>query len=159
MPTKEQIEQIIKELQKTLHLQDWEFQLYFISEYEMKDIMKVDHLDTIGCVHRYQNQKLAYIKLNVDHSRINESWYATVVHEMLHIHGLVLHDILLNATDDTFIRNYYDQESETYNCTLEKIIVGLYPVSNFDYILNPQNQTISDSIKPMSGMTPIMRGE
>jgi hypothetical protein len=132
MPSKEKIEEIIKKLQKVLKLKDWDIELYLISEYEMKDIMECNHLDTIGCCKRYPNRKLAYVRLNVDHSRIDEEWYKTVIHEMLHIHTCVLDDIALNITEEgSFERKHFDYESETLNCTLEKIISELYPVTNF----------------------------
>ncbi|MEN6313245.1 MAG: hypothetical protein ABFD25_03235 [Clostridiaceae bacterium] len=138
MPTKEQIEQIIRELQKILHLQDWQITLYLVCQYEMKDIMKVDHYNHIGCCKRFPNQKEAQISLNIDHSRIEECWYSTVMHEMLHIHTCVLDDIVQNITDNCgFERKHFFYESETLNCSIEKIINGIYPVSNFDHILKP----------------------
>jgi len=136
MPTKEQIEQIIKELQKVLSLQDWAINLYLVSQYEMKDIMKADHYDHIGCCKRFPNQKNAQISLNIDHSKIEECWYPTVIHEMLHIHTCVLDDIVMNITDEgSFERKHFFYESETLNCSIEHIITAIYPVSNFDHIL------------------------
>lgn len=136
MPTKEQIEAIIKELQKVLNLRDWTISLYLVNQYEMKDIMQASHYDHIGCCKRFPDRRDAQIRLNTDHSRIDDCWYSTVIHEMLHIHTSVLEDIVTNITDDgDFERNHFYYEAETLNCSMEKIIASIYPVSNFDHIL------------------------
>jgi hypothetical protein len=136
LPDKAKLEMIIKELQVIMRLQDWDIYLHLISQYEMKDIMKADHYDHIGCCERIPNQKIAHIKLNVDHSRIDENWYSTIVHEMLHIHTCVLNDIALNCMDnDDFVYKHFDYESEGLNITFEKIFVKIYPITNFRQIL------------------------
>jgi len=168
MPTKEQIEQIIRELQKVLHVQDWVIQLYLVSQYEMKDIMDTDHYDHAGCCKRFPDRKEAHISLNIDHTRIDECWYLTVIHEMLHIHTSALDDIVMNITDEEdYGRKHFFYENETLNCSMEKIIAGIYPISNFDHILNESayttlkaaGETLSELVESISGATPTTRGE
>ncbi len=126
--SKEKLEGYIQELQKTLMLQDWTIEICLINQYETKDRMGANHYDHIGLCERFPNRREAVIYLNIDHSRISECWYETIIHEMLHIHTSVLDDIVLNVTEQgSFERNHFEFESETLNCTMEKIISRLCP--------------------------------
>jgi hypothetical protein len=132
LPSKEKIEEIIKGHQKIMRLQDWTIELYLVNQYEMKDTMKADHFDHIGSCKRFPNQRLAHIRLNIDHSKIDDCWYDTVVHEMLHIYTCVLEDIAANCMDrDDYSYKHFEYETEGVNIAFERIFVSLYPVTNF----------------------------
>ncbi len=144
LPTKEQIEAIIQELQKIMRIQDWDIEFRFTNQYELKDDMKAENFDHIGLCDRTPNQKRAIIKINTDHSRFETEWYNVLVHELLHIIVCDLEDICINCMNDgTYEWKHFTYMAEGVNVAFEKIFVKLYPISNFDYILKEvSNETI-----------------
>lgn len=149
LPTKEQIEAIIRELQKILNIQQWEITFYFCDKYKMKD-MSSDESNWAACKRNMQ-RNCAQIYLNTECDGLSD-WYDSIVHEMYHIvtqdwnyHSKALLDYVPEGAA-------YDKEENMLNIYYESSIdrlaqgfVNAYPVSNFNSILNPAGN--SDIIK------------
>lgn len=76
-------EEFISEWQKILKIQDWTIKLCFISGEEMIDEMGSG--DYVASCDRELHNKYATIRINIEHSRVNEDIYNTLLHELLHI--------------------------------------------------------------------------
>jgi hypothetical protein len=139
MPTKEQIEQIIKELQRIMRILDWDIGIEYTNQYEVKHLMNSDNLDTAMMCERYRLRKEARIYVNVDHLALPTDWYECIVHELYHIVTGEICDIADDLMDEINIsettRRQKKQSTEVMVVHLAKIFTSLYPVSNFDYIL------------------------
>jgi len=138
MPTKEQIEQIIKELQQIMRIQDWDIEIEYTNQYEVKHLMNSDNLDTAMMCERYRLRKEARIFVNVDHLALPTDWYECIVHELYHIVTGEISDIADDLMDEANVsettRRQGKQSNEVMVVHLAKIFASLYPVSNFDYI-------------------------
>jgi hypothetical protein len=129
MPTKEQIEAIIKELQKIMRIQDWDIEVELISGLEMAK--KSDgELDTDGLCYRNLKRNYAMISINKE---ICDDWYYVLVHEMIHIPST-----LLIATAEAYFNekhSYFDIIYEQFTDNLARLFIALYPITNFNHIL------------------------
>ncbi|MFA5307786.1 MAG: hypothetical protein WC365_10115 [Candidatus Babeliales bacterium] len=166
MPTKEQIEQIIKALQKILRIQDWDISFKYVPEAEARDLYGEN---CSGGNLRYRDRAESQIIINADNSRIKnipDYWYHTLVHEIYHIVTddfiYIIDDIMPHVRDE-YVRK---ELNETKNIKYEHLVnrlaqgfVNAYPVSNFDHILKPVKPcTTAEMVEMVSGMTPIMKG-
>jgi len=163
MPTKEQIEQITKELQKIMRIQDWDITPEIVNSREMDGIVKYDYVPG-GYCHKNRHFKTADIYLNKEHT--DNDWYYVLVHELYHVvfedsDNFWDNEVERAIEEDRLseLNKKHDFYVERLICDLTRQFVSLYPVSNFDYILKPKEQPDLDLIKAMSGITPIMRGE
>jgi hypothetical protein len=140
MPTKEQIEAIIKELQPILRLTNWEIDFDYCDKYRMKDITNMDNC--CGVCDGDLTTNSAHIWIDEGHRLIYE-WYETLVHELFHLvtndwryHGKSLLDYVENETahnkESNMFTAYYEQATDS----LARIFCTVYPVTNFDHILN-----------------------
>ncbi len=133
MPTKEQIEAIICELQKIMRLQDWDIELNYFSAIEM--YKKTDVIETIANCTRSRAHHLATIDFNYEMDKTGEvvgGWYNTLVHEMYHI--------LVDGYDYTADLPKNDDGGislvkERLVCDLTRVFVTIFPVTNFNHIL------------------------
>jgi predicted metal-dependent peptidase len=139
MITKEQIEAIIKELQKILRIQDWDITFEYCGDKKMQEL--TGECTYCGCCDRDIKLKRAKIYINKDHEVINE-WYPTLVHELYHIITNDVHYLagsLLNYVADEATRG---KECDVFNNYMEQMIeilakgfVNAYPASKFNHIL------------------------
>lgn len=142
LPTKEQIEAIIQELQKIMRIQDWDIEFKYVSESEARDIYGND---CSGGNMRKRDTEESQIIINKDNLRIkteSDYWYHTLIHELYHI----VTDRFIYEVDETtalipdeIVRKNL---SETINIRYEELVnklakgfVNAYPVSNFHNIL------------------------
>jgi len=165
MPTKEQIEQIIKELQRILRIQDWDINFKYVTEAEARDIYGED---CSGGNLRKRHSEESYIIINQDNDKVKNMpnyWYHTLVHELYHI----VTDSFIYVVDDS--RQFIPDEKarkewkETTNVKYEELVnklakgfVNAYPISNFDHILN-HAAALELQMAGMTGTTSIMKGE
>jgi hypothetical protein len=138
MPTKQQIEAIIKELQRILAIPHWEILFDFCDKYKMKDL--TGDGDNWASCNRNMQRNCAHIHLNVDADK--EEWYDSIVHELYHVvtqdwcyHSRALLDYV---TDDTTHTKEENGLNIYYESTIDRLtrgFVNAYPVSNFRHIL------------------------
>jgi hypothetical protein len=140
MPTKEQIEQIIHELQKILRLSDWEFFYYHCSDAEM--LKYTGSCDNLGHYSVNIKRNCADIYINYEAKENEKEWYDSVAHELIHVLTIGYRNRELEMLP--FIEEKYrkdiDRDSTDYYeqmvDSLTRVFVKLYPVSNFESILN-----------------------
>jgi ubiquinone biosynthesis protein Coq4 len=145
MPDKVKLEEIIKELQKIMRIQDWDIEVVYTNQYEVKHLMKSDDLDTAMMCERYRLRKEARIYVNVDHSALPTHWYESIVHELYHIVTGEICDITDDLMDEINIsettRRQKKQSGEVMVVHLAKIFTSLCPVTNFEGVIpNESNQ-------------------
>jgi hypothetical protein len=138
IPSKERIEEIIKELQKMLRIQDWDIGFKYVSEAEARDLYGED---CSGGNLRRRNNAESQIIINQDNDRIKNEpdyWYHTLIHELYHI----VTDDFIYTVDDVMPHvkdEYLRQElNETKNVKYEHLVnklaqgfVNAYPAANF----------------------------
>lgn len=136
IPSKEKLEEIIKELARIMRIQDWGIDFQLINKYEMED--ESGSRDNVADCMRNRKLKYAQISLNIDSEQLNKDWYEAIVHEMYHIvtddwhyHATGILDFVKDEITHTNLDNtmniYYERTMEV----LAKGFVNAYPVSNF----------------------------
>jgi hypothetical protein len=143
MPTKEQIEAIIKELQKILRIQDWNISFRFVSEAEARDLYGEE---CSGGNLRKRCSAESQIIINADNPRIKDEpdyWYHTLVHELYHIVTddfiYTVDDIMPHVRDEYVRKELNDTKNVKYEHLVNKLAQGFvnaYPLSYFNHILN-----------------------
>lgn len=138
MPTKEQIEAIIRELQPILRIQDWDIEFDYCGDKKIQELAGDFYY---ACCERQMRLHKATVYINKDHDKINE-WYPTLVHELYHIvtqgayyHSKSLLDYIPDETTKDKERNVFTNYFEQAIEDLAKGFVNAYPVTNFDHIL------------------------
>jgi hypothetical protein len=141
MPTKEQIEAIIRELQRIMRIQDWDISFEYCGDRKMQELSGEYNY---ACCERNIRLRRAEIYINREHDGIGE-WYSTLVHEMYHIvtndayyHAMSLLDYVSDENIKNKERNMFKNYNEQMIELLAKGFVNAYPVTNFDQILNPK---------------------
>lgn len=132
MPTKEQIEAIIIELQKIMRLQDWDIELKYLSATEM--FRETNDITTIADCTRSRAHHLATIRLNYEADKTGEvvgGWYRTLVHEMYHI-MIDSFDYCVGFEEGN---DGVSLAKERLVCDLARTFINIYPVKNFEHIL------------------------
>lgn len=138
MPTKEQIEAIIKALKPILRLSNWEIDFDYCDKYRMKDLTGNED---VACNSSDIKINYSYIYIRID-SRQTDEWYETLVHELFHLvtsdyryHAVSLLDYVedetAHAKESNVLNAYYEQLVDG----LSKIFCAAYPVTNFKHIL------------------------
>jgi ssRNA-specific RNase YbeY (16S rRNA maturation enzyme) len=144
MPTKEQIEKIVTELQKIMRIQDWDVSIEIVNDREMDSIAKSDYIPR-GYCHRNRHYKTAKISLNKDDEDFEKDWYYVLIHELYHVvfedsdhfwDNEVKHAIEENRFLE--LEKKRDFYVERLNCDLTRQFLTLYPASNFDHILKEE---------------------
>lgn len=138
LPPKEKIEEIIRELQKIMRVQDWDIELKILTSGQMQK--ETGDIDNIGEADRNIHTKSAVIRLNTeDEGGCFQGWYHTLIHEMKHIQTTEFIYLLGNLLDGAEMpenikkvikwqtNDYYEQWMN--NCARE--FVTAYPLSNF----------------------------
>jgi hypothetical protein len=141
MPTKEQIEAIIKELQKIMRIQDWGIGADIVNQNEMKGLRRGETPQGTNLITRCLKRCTIYI--NKDDT---ENWYQTLCHELMHV---VIDPILWQESHlyQFLPKRYQEPLDETFMTALEqsvdelsKMFISLYPVTNFDHILKEESK-------------------
>jgi hypothetical protein len=138
IPDKSKIEEIIKELQRILRIQDWDIMFEYCNS---RKIIELTSGINYACCDGDMKLHKATIYINKDHEGIDE-WYNSLVHELYHLvtrnleyHMKALLDYIKDETTETKERNclgiYYEQLVED----LAKGFVNACPVTNFNHIL------------------------
>jgi hypothetical protein len=149
MPTKEQIEAIIKELQHILRIADWDIILHMKNDEEMDSVCKRDFIPAGYCT-RYREYRLARIYLNYEADQYKDDWYSMLIHEVYHV---VLDDFqyscenLFDYIPEPAKKNLesdFDIQKEKAVCQLTKGFVNAYPVTKFDHILKSETYTTAN---------------
>jgi hypothetical protein len=142
LPSKEQIEKIIKALQVIMRIQDWDIKFKYVSEAEARDIYGED---CSGGNLRHQDSEESQIIINIDNQKIKEEsnyWYHTLIHELYHI----VTDRFIYEVDETtaLITNEEMRKnlSETIRIRYEELVnklakgfVNAYPLDNFKELM------------------------
>jgi hypothetical protein len=137
MPTKEQIEQIIRDLQPILRIADWDISVDILPAKEFKEKTNSD-----GQAHNHIVRTL-----NSSHITINSDgtcdWYTSLLHELVHLIFDSIEQAGTNACNLTSgnvskcIDDNYMVAMERTVDRIANIIAKIYPISNFDHILKP----------------------
>jgi hypothetical protein len=142
IPSKEKIEEIIKELQRIMRIQDWDIEFDFCGD---KKIQELTGDFYYACCERNIKLCKATIYVNKDHEGIDD-WYPTLIHEMYHIvtNNMYYHAIsLLDYISDGVARDKESNMFKNYNENMVELLakgfVNAYPVTNF--IKEVQNAT------------------
>lgn len=120
-PSKEKLEEIIKELAKIMRIQDWDIELKYLSAIEM--YKETGDIETIADCTRDRPHLLATIRYSYEADKTGEvvgGWYHTLVHEMFHI---VIDGFDFDESDKL--------EKEKLVNNLTRIFTSLYPSTNF----------------------------
>lgn len=139
MPDKEKIEEIIKELQRIMRIQDWDIHFRYASEAETRDLSGEKQCSGFNLRKRTATE--SQIIINRDNERIiNETdyWYHTLVHELYHIVTdrfiYEVDEITELIQDDLIRKNYADTIQIRYEELVNKLAQGFinaYPVTSF----------------------------
>ena len=139
IPPKEQIEAIIKELQKIMRIQDWDISIEIVNKREMDGTAKIDYIPA-GFCHKNRYFKTAKISLNKDDDE--KDWYYVLIHELYHVvfedsDNFWDNEVKHAIEEERFkeLDNKNDFYKERLNCDLTRQFMNLYPTSNFNHIL------------------------
>lgn len=137
IPSKEKFEEIVKELQKIMRIQDWDIDVKLLTAKQMNEETG-DH-ENLGEVMRNMRHKYALIRINAQDEDNDKEWYHTLVHELKHIQTTefiyVFHKIFSNLEMPDNVRKVYKEQIEDLYeqwmnvCARE--FVSLYPESRF----------------------------
>jgi hypothetical protein len=134
LPSKEKLEEIVRELAKIMRIQDWDISLDYISQYEMKHIFNSDNLDTAMMCERHRLRKEAVIHVNEDHTGIDKHWEESIVHELYHIVVADISDMADDLMDEldssSIVRRQKMQFVETTVVNLARIFTSVYSVKD-----------------------------
>jgi hypothetical protein len=131
IPSKEKIEEIIKELQKIMRIQDWDISVSVLSREEFIKEHKSDEQAKIK-ISRYLNA--AHIDINSD---TTSNWYKSLLHELIHLAFDPIEQAGINAcnlTSGNVSRCIDDDYTVAMERTVEKmaaIFNSVYPITNF----------------------------
>lgn len=139
MPTKEQIEAIIRLLTPILRLSNREIDFDYCDQYCIKDLTGKD--GSVACCDSTLTINHAHIYLCSDTNK-PQDWYNSLVHELFHLvtsdyryHAVMLLDYIVeekaNLKEKDVLCAYYEQLVDS----LAKIFCIAYPESNFNQIL------------------------
>lgn len=135
MPTKEQIEAIVKILQPILRISDWDIDVELLHESEYE---KLIDSDTQAHNHIERMLNSSFITINIESS---DDWYISLLHELVHLVFDPIEQAGTNACNLTngriskCIDDEYTVAMERTVDRMAKIISKLYPVTNFKDIL------------------------
>jgi hypothetical protein len=134
IPNKEKIEEIIKELQKIMRVQDWDISFEYCNSRKMIEL--TDGINYACCDGNMKLHK-AIIYINKDHEGINE-WYSSLVHEIYHLvtrnseyHAKALLDYITDEATRVKEKNSIEIYHEQMVEDLTRGFVNAYPITNF----------------------------
>jgi hypothetical protein len=137
IPDKSKIEEIIKELQKIMRIQDWDIDLKILSRLEMFDYD--GDKDAGGITTDYEERNLIIIRINKDMEQNEyDSWYHALVHELKHVQSMKYYNRVfenMKFIKDADLRKELKRQQDIFNEALidkqAAEFVSLYPVTNF----------------------------
>jgi len=130
-PNKDTLEKTIKVLQRIMRIQDWDIDAELISNREIvsKYPDKAD-FHTQAMSDRNLRRNYALISMNNEHiCDEGETWYDTLVHEMLHVQETSYLNTALAymRKNGTFFQTVHEQ----YIDKLQKMFSYVYPLEKF----------------------------
>ncbi len=135
LPSKEKLEEIVRELARIMRVQDWDIEIVLANKYQIQE--EVGGQENVAGCYRNLMLHLAKIYLNTDSPEIDE-WYSSIVHEMYHIVTQDWHyqskALLDFISDETTRENHKNSLDIYYEKTIEMLAKGFvnaYPVTNF----------------------------
>lgn len=112
LPSKEKLEEITKELQKIMRIQDWDIELKLCSAEEMQK--ETGNYGNMGEAYRNMRYKYAMIRLNRHDEDTQKEWYSTLIHELKHVQTTefiyVFRKIFDNLEMPDNVRKVYDEQ-------------------------------------------------
>jgi hypothetical protein len=142
LPSREKINEMIRELQPILRISNWEIEFDYCDKYRMKVLTGGEN---VGACDNNLQVNYAHIYINKDSDQINE-WYETLVHELYHLvtndwryHARSMLDYVkdeaANNKEENMLTAYYEQATDN----LARIFCKVYPVTHFFPEEAPQN--------------------
>lgn len=131
IPNKDTLEKSIKVLQKIMRIQDWNIDAELISSREIvsKYPDKADFL-TQAMSDRNLRRNYALISMNNEYiCDEDETWYDTLVHEMLHIQETSYLNTALAYMSEN--GSFFQTIHEQYIDKLQKMFSHVYPLEKF----------------------------
>jgi len=131
IPNKATFEKVIKVLQKSMRIQDWNIGIELITSKELvnKYPNEADE-DTQAISNRNLRRNYALISINTEYfCDEDENWYDTLVHEMLHIQ-----ETNYITTSQAYMSKngtYFETIHEQYIDTLQKMFSNICPLEKF----------------------------
>lgn len=134
IPSKEKIEEIIKELQKIMRLQDWDIEIRYLNGL---DFVNKHDTDAVMIASINETINRAFIDVSYERKDISKDWYHGIVHELFHIllnryeewKGPIL-GFLNESTADAY-KERYRIIDESITDKLAGVFETVYPVTNF----------------------------
>lgn len=137
IPDKAKMEDIIKELQKIMRIQDWDIEVKMCTASEMQK--DTGAFDNLGEAFRNMRYKYAMIRLNKQDEENEKDWYHTLIHELKHVQTTefiyTFEKLIENVPMDEALKKTFKEQSTDYYeqwmnvCARE--FVSIYPVTNF----------------------------
>ena len=137
IPSKEKLEEIVKELQKIMRIQDWDIEVKLCTAKEMQ--RDTGDFENMGEAFRNIRHKYSVIRLNAQDEDNEKEWYHTLVHELKHVQTTefiyVFQKIFDNLEMPDNVRKVYrEQVDDLYEqwmnvCARE--FITMYPESRF----------------------------
>jgi hypothetical protein len=137
LPDKLKIEEIIKELQKIMRIQDWDIEIDFLTGKEFYDdngeFSMVNHINRLR---NYSN-----IDIDVECQDNKDNWYHNLVHELMHLvtdafyYSTIKSFNALPSESKKAVENDSNVSNERTVDKLAVIFVSIYPITNLNHIL------------------------
>lgn len=131
LPDIEILKKTIKKLQKIMFIQDWQIDVQIITSREMaKKYPDEASYDTQAISDRNLRRNYAKISINKEYfCDEDETWYDTLVHEMLHVQETEY----IHTAEAYMDENgpFFDDAHEQYIDKLQKMFSNVYPLEKF----------------------------
>jgi hypothetical protein len=131
IPSKEKIEEIIKELQKIMRIQDWCIAFDLLGNKEFAERYG-EKEQAYNCINRLLDY--SYITINKD---ITSDWYVSLVHELIHLvcdpletAGTMAYNMAAK-NNQRCVEDVMKVSIERSVERMAKIFCTVYPVTNF----------------------------
>jgi hypothetical protein len=137
IPSKEKIEEITKELQKILRVQDWDISIGVLTG---EEFIKQHETDAQAKIKISRCLNSAAIDINAD---TTDNWYKSLLHELIHLAFDPIEQAGINAcnlTSGNISKCIDDDYTVAMERTVEKMAVilnAIYPVTNFIKEVSP----------------------
>jgi hypothetical protein len=128
IPDKVKLEEIIKELQKIMRIQDWDIDIEVVSRIEMNGLEK--HFKTDGECDGINDINRSYKTSHIYIIDKEEDWYWNLIHELIHLVNDELCDYTSQILDEKTLKEYEGMEDRNIQ-RHTKIFCKIYPVTNF----------------------------
>ena len=136
IPDKIKLEEIIKELQKIMRVQDTNIQFEFKNAIEMYKL--TNNNETTAQVNFDRNHNLVRMCMNLEPDHCEGlgygDWYYEIMHEMYHIvtdEFMVFIEPLMDGDLEKRFEKAFKEQEEKLVSRLADVFISIYPVTNF----------------------------